>query len=509
MGHCKICCADQMIVGRWYKLITYAVGYDVPYNYTVNYSTSSGNITLLHDTLYIKEVGEFTVSCVDMYGNSDTKTITAIEKPAIERAEYTINPTDWLDFQMKVTEIGSNALIHVSKGEYAFELTNMPYTLPSGTVIDFQNSIINITSEVTTYTGFRIVHDHCGIKNASFVGNMLNDKTYVNTSTVVSIISGDFVDIENLTFDSLAGFNLTVGAWPSFWHFKPTHKASRWSASDNVNGYIGVDGNVVSTTEAWTMGSAVAVVDTPDRSYYVGHSNMWMPSVVRLYDIAFYDSDMNFLELHKDQQYFRKYYYPENAAYVRYCVWQESAPVDHSGRDDVCIMRMMAGNAEYQQCLSVRETWISNIVYKNHASGGISIVGQCEDIHIDRMLAKGNGWSNGWAFDAEDGWNSMLGIVVSHSYFAQGSIILHGCQGVSFISCIEGRVTLNSNVHFPTLINTLNGTIYSYGTRGCATIINSYINRIEDTEGNGTVYEFGSRTLAENSDMRNSIAWYI
>ena len=123
MGHCKICCADKMIVGRWYKLVTYAVGYGVPYNYTVNYSTESDNITLLHDTLYVKSSGAFTVSCIDMYGNTDSKTVQAIGKPTISRTPHSITPTDWDDFQSNVTAAGANALISVQTGEYVFALT--------------------------------------------------------------------------------------------------------------------------------------------------------------------------------------------------------------------------------------------------------------------------------------------------------------------------------------------------------------------------------------------------
>ena len=99
MGHCKICCANKMIVGRWYKLVTYAVGYGVPYNYTVTYSAAGENVVLLHDTLYVKSAGAFTVSCMDMYGNTDSKAITAIDKPSVDRTEYTITPSSWSNFQ--------------------------------------------------------------------------------------------------------------------------------------------------------------------------------------------------------------------------------------------------------------------------------------------------------------------------------------------------------------------------------------------------------------------------
>ena len=509
MGHCKICCADKMIVGRWYKLVTYAVGYGVPYNYTVTYSAAGENVVLLHDTLYVKSAGAFTVSCMDMYGNTDSKTIQAIGKPTISRTPHSITPTDWADFQSKVTAAGANALISVQTGEYVFALTDTAYTLPAGTVVDFQDSTIRIEPTATTYTGFQIVNDHCGIKNANFVGNMLNDTSYSDQCKTISVLSGDYAELENITFDGLPGFNITIGTWPSFWRFLPDSSASRWEAANNTSGYIGNDGNVIASTGAWTMSEPAGIITTPDRSYYVGHSNMWIPSTVRLYDIAFYDSGMAFLELRKDQQYYRKYYYPEGAAYVRYCVWQDNAPENHTGRDDVCVMRMMAGNAEHQQCLSVREAYIDNIVYANHASGGLSIVGGCEDIHINRMVARGNGWQNGWAFDAEDGWNSMLGVVVTHSYFDKGAIVLHGCQGATLMSCISNSVGLSSCVHFPTMINALVGALHVWDLRGCATLINTYCSGVTNDTGYEATYIFGARTAEENTSMRSRINWML
>lgn len=509
MGHCKICCADRMVVGRWYKLVSHAVGYGVPYHYTVNYTAEGDNVALLHDTVYIKAAGVFTVSCVDMYGNTDRKTIEAIEKPTVSRTEHNITPSGWSDFQSKVSAIGGYALIRITPGTYTFDLTETPFDIPEGTEIDFGGSTVNVTSGVTSYAGFRIAYDFCGLKNATFIGNMLNDETFADSCTVLTIINGDFAEVENVVFNKLAGFNFTIGTWPSYWNFLPSASASRWKAENNVNGYIGDDGSVVSSTESWTMVEASPIINTPDRSFYVGQSNMWIPSYVRLFDIAFYDANMNLVELRKDCQYFRKYFYPESAAYVRYCIWQNEEPTDHSGRDDVCIMRMMAGNDEFSACLSPRDAYIANVVCKNHASGGLSVTGSCEDIHVDRMVARGSGWRNGWAFDAEDGWNSMLGVVVSHSFFDRGAVVFHGCQGLTMLSSICGSMTVNSGIHFPTIINVLAGAFYVRDLRGCATLLNSYCSGVTNSTDYESTYIFGERTAEENNTIRNRLAWFL
>ena len=165
--NCKIFCADTMIVGRWYKLVTYPKGtYNSsdyagpPYRYTVNYSCSDTNVTLLYDSVYIKSAGEFTVSVVDMYGNTDSKTISAIKEPKIKRTFYTIVPTDWDDFKEKADECGTYAYIRVPKGEYSFDFTETPYDVKEGTIIDFLYSTVSLTTSVTKPDGFGFLGDY-------------------------------------------------------------------------------------------------------------------------------------------------------------------------------------------------------------------------------------------------------------------------------------------------------------------------------------------------------------
>lgn len=506
MSRCKILCADEMIVGRWYKLITYPVGTDVITNYWVKYSCESEKVCLLHDTVYIKETGDFTISCTDMYGYTDSKTITAIEEPTIERTVYEITPSSWSDLQEQVNAIGENAYISIPKGKYYFDLTDTNYDLPYGTVLDFNDSVIYITSSVTSYKGFRFIHSFNGIKNATVKGvNMGSDSDFLESCTFLNIYAGNYHKIENLTFENVAGFNMCLGTWNRWMYTKPNATSSQWKATNTVNGYLADDGTVVESTGAWCTGEMVECIETSDRSYGVGQSAMWIPTTVRLYDIAFYDTDGNFIEIRKDQEYFRKYYYPENAKYIRYCIHQENEPSEHTGADDCCIMRMMMGNATVSEYPCVKECMIDNIVHKNHMSGGFSMVGISQDTHINKMVAFGNGWANAWAFDIEDNWNSALACVVSHSYFGNGIIFLHGIQGVTILSTIMARTYLKNNVHFPTFINCIGEAMQTDGTRGNAVAINSYFSDFVDNEGYGNMYSFGEIDSDEANRMRTKI----
>lgn len=510
MSRCKILCADEMIVGRWYKLVTYPAGTDVVTNYWVKYSCDSEKVCLLHDTLYIKETGEFTVSCVDMYGHTNSKTITAIEEPTIERTVHEITPTSWNDLQEQVNTIGENAYINVTKGTYTFDLTDKSYDLPSGTIIDFNGSKIYVISSATSYKGFRFTKNFNGVRNANFVGvGMDSDSDFLESCTLFIIYAGDYHKLENLYFEDVAGFNIGLGTWNRWMYTKPNSTSSQWKATNTVNGYLADDGTVVASTEAWATGEMVECIETSDRSYGVGQSGMWIPTTVRLYNIAFYDSDGNFIELRKDQQYFRKYYYPENAKYVRYCIYQTNEPTEHTGADDYCIMRMMMGNATVEEYPCVKECMIDNIVHKNHMSGGFSMVGISQDTHINRMVAKGNGWKNAWAFDIEDNWNSALACVVSHCYFGDGIMFLHGIQGVTVLSTIMERTYLKNNIHFPTFINSIGGPLCTDGTRGNATAINSYFSEYVDGEGYGNMYHFGDLEEQEASSIRTRFNYLL
>src|SRR5699024_7634706 len=140
-------------------------------------------------------------------------------------------------------------------------------------------------------------------------------------------------------------------------------------------------------------------------SFCVGYSGMWLPVIARSYNIAFYDENRDFIKLDRDLMFYRKYYNPENTKYFRLFVYQKEEPTDDDARDDICIMRMMGGTDGIDKFVTVEDLWMDNIVCHNHASGGLSIVGVCQDVHINRLMAIGNGWKNGWALDIEDSWN--------------------------------------------------------------------------------------------------------
>lgn len=510
--NCKIFSADKMIVGRWYKLVTYHKGtYGAPWNYTVNYSCSNSNVLLLHDTVYIKSTGTFTVSCVDMYGNTDSKTIEAIAEPYMERTAYTITPTTWSDFVTKVEACGEYAHITIPKGNYTFTIPSEPYDVREGVIIDFSDSDVTINTSVTNPSGLRFLHDHSGFKNCNFAGvNMYQNEDITKNTYILGFFKGYNIHCENVHFDKTYGYNIFVGTWAK-WNnsiIYATRHDGAWatnstSGCDIINGCILDDGSVSTQDNAWTHTNLCRIRESSDRSFRVGRYNHAIPTTARMYDIAFYDNSQNLIAVMRDLQYYRKYTYPVDSVYVRFGVLQTDAPT--TGGDASEVMRMLSGTDYAEGVMGVDDIYFDNISAKDHVSGVMSIVGITEDAHFNRIKTNQSGWGsiNQWAWDAEDGWASMMGLVMSHSYFKDNYIIFQGAQGASVLSTISGSITCNGSLHFMTIINSVLHNVIGTSLRGFCTLINSYYYRITDTDGYGAYYAFGCHDESEASAIRS------
>ena len=511
---CHIMCADEMIVGRWYKLLclptnhsdTYEEGSNLPYHYWVNYHLANAKaiggmestdvVNLYHDTVYIKTEGSFTVTATDINGMTDTKTIAAIANPSPKREEISITPTSWENLQELVT--ATNTLYVIPKGIYAFELTDIGFEVPEGTIIDFNGSTLNITSEYKGtsknaddyYKGFLLKNDHSGIKNANLVGNMYGDTSYLEWCTTVRIVGGYNITVENITFKDLVGFNFDIGGRPTASEkcFTTSREyAGVWKPNlqNPMEGYIGEDGTVVSETGCWTHEALIPLLKSTDRSYGVGHTILWILSKSKVYDIGFYDEDGAFIELRRYQQFFRKYTYPENAKYIRFGVYQDEEPTNFNPNDDICFIRQMGSFTEDFTYNPAVEAYIHNFrCIDAVSSSSINVTGIAQDLHIDMVNCPYNGWYGvhyACSLDLEDGFNAMMGIVLSHCRLELLNI--NGVQGTSVVSSVSNGVGLKNSNYAPTFINSINGSPNngSIGVSGesssfcCITAINSWL----------------------------------
>lgn len=475
-----ICCADKMVIGRWYKIISIP-RYDDCVSCKVSYSINNKDVAFLaHDTVYIKKKGEFTITATDTNGNTNTKTIQTIEDPTPVREEVEYTPTTWNDFKTKILEFGEGKLIKIKKGTYDFNIKpEDTLNIPKGTLLDFNNSTLNIYHEGNdAYMMFNICADFSGIRNCKFIGKgMYKVYSISEQCRTIEVTRGSYGLIENIYFKDLPGFNLIVGGGESFWNTKPEWTSGRWLAENSFAGYINPDnGQLVASDQDWCMKDAVANIVTTDNSFCAGWSDGWIRSGVKIYDIAFYDDNDNFITIFENCQFFKRFYFPENSTKFRMCIHiKREAPTNTNPADDYCFVRLKSG-------YTVSDLMVKNIRYGNNASGGVSVVGICEDTHFDNIQIIGNGWRNAWAFDYEDGWQGMLGSVISHCLFA-GTVVNHCVQGLSIISSIlYSQVSLIDRTFYPTIINSYIDTAVKGETRGVVTYINSYIKNLKEDE---------------------------
>lgn len=510
-----ICCADKMIVGRWYKIISIP-RYSYCISYKVTYQYSGTNIVPIHDTIYIKSTGSFTVTATDTDGNTATKTIECIEDPSPTRTEVEYTPSTWNDFKTKIEELGENKLIKIKKGSYDFILDETGITMPNGTIIDFNNSTINIYHEGTeAYHMFLFKNDHAGVVNAKIIGKkMFKDPNASGHCSTMSFDTGYNNRIENITFRDLPGMNVTMGGngYADYFAYKPSHSSGRWLDSNNFAGYINPDnGELVASDNAWTMKDSIPVLQTNKNRYSVGTSAGWLNTGVKIYDIAFYDANDKFICIRENQQFYRQNILPDNAAKFRLCIhMKREAPKNTNPSDDVCFTRMRDGN---NICC---ESLIRNIDYGNSACGGVSVAGQAQDIHFDNLKIPSNGWKWGWSFDFEDGWQAQLNTVISHSQIG-GTIVDHCVQGLTILSSIlTGDINFCDSTFYPTVINSYINTVSKNECRGVVTYINSYIAKTNASEKfkETELFEFGELPAKDRKDeivsnLSKIGKWYI
>lgn len=506
MGKSIIFCADEMMVGRYYKLTTIPIGFstmyggeetELPINYWATYSCGNDNVVLAHDTIYVKSEGEFTIKSTDCTGSVCEKTIAAIVEPSVERNTVEITPTDWAELKTLVAD--ECTLYSVTKGTYNFDITDEALVVPYGTIIDFNKSTIYVTSSYKGtskeggdyYRMFELHNDHSGLKNVSLIGNMYGDTSYLEWCTTVNINGGYNIHIENITFKDLVGFNFNVagGASATTKCFTPSKEyVGCWKPNiqGNFNGIVGNDGSLVAETGAWSNNNLIQILESTDRSYAVGHTILWIYSVSKVYDIAFYDENQNFIEVRRYQQHYKKYTYPENAKYIRLTVYQTSEPTNINPNDDICFLRMLGSWQTGFRYNPTIELFVSNVKYIDGvSSASVNITGAVQDCHFELVDCPYNGWygaSYATAFDIEDGFNSMIGIVISHSRL--GLLNVNGAQGFSLVSSKAEQVGLKNSCYFVTFINSISanpqgsgGTIVG-GCRNCfgvVTEIDSYM----------------------------------
>ena len=475
-----IMCPDEVIVGRWYNIRTFS-GKASDTTFVKVYSNTN-KVFIANDSIYVKYPGLFILEFTDSEGNHCEKSVEAIELKVQEYEELEVCPTSWDELVSLVETANNTGYVRLKfvKSDYTFTIGSDPIELYNSVMIDFNGSSIylNIEEGVTTYNAFRITGDNCGIKNGYI---KLEGTTEANSdSNFIKVVNGKYCEIMNLDFRNMVGKNIIIGEMCDLNTFQPTSTTGMWTVDNYIEGRIADDGIVSQYNEngMFSMNQPQSILETDDNGYAVGHTNMIVPTKVPLYDIAFYDENNTFIEIRKEQQYFKKYYYPEGAKYFRICACFGNALPSNDPINNDCIMRLLGGNSNVNYYPFVQECMIDNIYYFDHQCGGLTIAGACENLHINRLLANGEGTVDILAFNSIDAKNAIIGVTITHSYFGVGTVHINGIYGISYISNISGDIQLYNNVYSASIINSYTYVITLEDITRYCTLINSYYTSI-------------------------------
>lgn len=474
MTGCKICCAENMYTGLYYKLLCYPYGYGVPYMYTYKFSVD-GPAILLQDTVFITGDGILTISVTDMYGNTDSITVQCKSPPVFERNRKTITYINWAQLKSDIESCEEYTYIVIDAEKISPDENTI--IIPEGIILDFNGKTIRWSPTATSYTAFVIRNDFSGVCNGVFVGDGLNNELYNGGSAFINAINGLHCIIKDLKFDSMPGFNITIGSYPSMWVQKPDYKAGVWRADNPaISGHINDDGTITEES-GWWMCTDFITAPTPENELYsVGQQSLYLPQYSRFYDIAFYNSEQELIEVRRWQQFFRTYKLPKNSAFVKMSIYQEQEPRVNNGADANCYLQMLGMLEDWENMPCPIDLVVDNIQSDNTFSGILSVVGLVNDLHLSRLYVTSNGWKWEWCIDFEDGWQAMCGVVVSDSTL-NGVVSTHGCQGITYIGCIFGStVTVRTQCTACAFINTYGKGISADNARGY--IVRNYSNLV-------------------------------
>lgn len=526
-----ICCSEKMIVGRWYKLLSWLEkAEEVMDKDTTKWECTGINCVLVHDLIYFNETGTATIKAEDSYGYIATKSIEVIEEPAINRSKISVSSSEEL-INVCVNNV-TNAYVELTT-DVEIELIPKPedtylqyYEVPEGTIIDLGGHKLSYTVQESVKGSspsslFMLCNDNSGIINGIFeysgedfeVTNVTHEQT-----NVINVYQGYNIQVKDIVFNNVLGFNMVVGTtWYYPWSQTENYRDCRWQDTNVSNGYINDNGEFVNDADCWCSTEFIKCPNTYKNEFILGRMNPYSPTTVKVCRVAFYDENYNFIAQLKGVQYYRVYNKPQNAKYWKITIVQSSAPSNNdSDTSSIVIMygiMDIKDNGFYHDrnihCLV--DAYFDNIRCFENESGVMSIVGHTNDCHYNRVFVSSNGTINKWGMDFEDGWLAMVADVLSYCVIGNSGTVqtmFNAGIGTSAIACYFDKIVCNNTAWKHLFVGCLILQYIVYNARGYNIRINctviSYENITVDTE-TYFVKKIGEYPTVVASDVRKMV----
>ncbi|WP_078432598.1 chitobiase/beta-hexosaminidase C-terminal domain-containing protein [Metabacillus halosaccharovorans] len=290
---------------------------------------------------------------------------------------------------------------------------------PSDMIIDFSDSILNIEPSKLTTSGYRMFY-FTELKNTKLMKAHIygeRDSTTIQDSVegCISILIDDCLNTgyESCTFSKSPGFNVITGTLANRNIGKIT-KSISVSRFNFEPGNIDENGNIDnSKTTNFFRYNQYMDVSGLGEYYLLGYSQGYhgYPHLrSRLYSIHFYNENFTHIESQMYNLQFYNYPKPPNAKYAKIVIYQEAPP--SSGDTD------FNGAVAFIRTFGMpRNCYIKNCTFEGNFSTGLAMCGG------QNWLIEGNTFSNnggrmpGCDIDWEDGWEHMVGDIISENTF--------------------------------------------------------------------------------------------
>ena len=302
------------------------------------------------------------------------------------------------------------------------------FYVPSNLIIDFSGSIIQMQPNSHTLSPNGTAGTGGGYSTFTFSNNCENSKIInadirgcrelidypINTTgeQCKNVIFYDAINcsLENCSIGNSCGFNIAMvrnnyNGWDGKIFIMPSNIESGGIADDGSK-------DDVNTSWNWRTINMLSLDKLGDRlNFDIGNYQGWggyqIPA--RLYDIAFYDENKNFIEIMRNCRVYCRYNRPVNSKYFHIVFHQEEQPTD--GVADYGYLYTLHSTLEPYRCS------IKNCIIHDNYSIGIAIVGGKNNTFEGNTFINNNGRDPNCHFDYEDGRESMIGDIWKYNSF--------------------------------------------------------------------------------------------
>lgn len=391
------------------------------------YFTSSNPsiISVKNGVLLAKAIGSATITAQDIdntVSKSFSVTVTAKEELSFIPSEvYNVPTIDTTDTESTTTGIAA-ALTYASQngykkvvfpeGTYYVSPVYGTILIPTGMIVDFNGSVIQIVESTLTNSGYQMFKFSgtrlSKIINATIYGErFLMDHTGVESCVSVKFSGNCYKSgLENCIVSRSPGFNVTVGF------------ENRRVVGCRLNiieaGGLDASGQPVNADYCWRTNDYINISSLGD---WFGFGNMqgyqgYLYLSARVYDICFYDAEKNFISrLDNCIQYYH-YPRPANAKYVKIDFFWETIPTTKD--PDYSSIAHLYTMDKPVNC------YVRNCIFEDCYSTAI-VPNAGDNFLIENCTFKDNGYRDPASqIDWEDGRNNIKGHIVRNNEFIRG-----------------------------------------------------------------------------------------